>query len=58
MYVTKKRCIHLYTNILYSKHCLHWIQISCHSQHSLTHTAADQPILQFSNRRSFNCFRL
>jgi len=32
MYVTMNRCGHLYTNIPYSKHCLHWIQISCHSQ--------------------------
>jgi len=32
MHVTMNRCGHLYTNIPYSKHCLHWIQISCHSQ--------------------------
>jgi len=32
MYVTMNRCGHLYTNIPYSiLHCLHWIQISCHS---------------------------
>jgi len=31
MYVTI-RCGQLYTKIPYSKHCLHWIQISCHSQ--------------------------
>jgi len=32
MYVTMNRCGHLYTKIPCSKHCLHWIQISCHSQ--------------------------
>jgi len=38
MYVTINRCGHLYTKIPYSKHCLHWIQISCHSVTvSLTH---------------------
>ena len=30
--ITMKRCDQLYTNIPYSKYCLHWIQISCHSQ--------------------------
>jgi len=49
------RCGHLYTNIPCSKHCLHWIQISCHSRSvSLTHQRIS--LLQFSNRRSFNCF--
>ena len=32
MYVPMNRCGHLYTNIPYSKHCQHSIQISCHSQ--------------------------
>ena len=32
MHVRMDKCGHLYTNIPYSKHCLHWIQISCHSQ--------------------------
>jgi len=32
MYVTMNRCGHLYTDIPYTKHCLHWIQISCHTQ--------------------------
>jgi len=37
MYVTMNRCGHLYTNAPYSEHCLHWIQISCHS-HSQSHS--------------------
>jgi len=32
MYVTMNRCGHLYTTMQYSKHCLRWLQISCHSQ--------------------------
>jgi len=32
MCVTMNRCGHLYAKIPYSKQCLHWIQISCHSQ--------------------------
>jgi len=29
---------HLHTKIPYSKHCLHWIQISCLSQTSQSHS--------------------
>ena len=28
MYVTMNRCDNLYTKILYSKHCLHWVKYS------------------------------
>jgi len=31
VYVTMNRCGHLYTNIPYSRHCLHSIQDCCHS---------------------------
>ena len=37
MFVIMNRCGHLYTNIPYSKHCLHWIQIN---QLSLTVTVS------------------
>jgi len=58
MYVTMNRCCHLYTKIPYSKHCLQWIQISCHSMLSVSFTYRRISLLQFSNRRSFNCFHL
>jgi len=51
MYVTMNSCGHLYTKIPYSKHCLH-------SQSQVSLTRQRISLLQFSNRRSFNCFHL
>jgi len=55
----------IHINLLYSKHCLHWIdfiqlstlntnQLSLTVTVSLTHQRIS--LLQFSNRRSFKCF--
>jgi len=43
--ITMNRCGHLYTNIPYSKYCLHWKKSVVTHSHSLTHTSVDQPTL-------------